>query len=284
MVVAVAYTGYRARVDDAKASPPPCLPPPRKTIARGPSDYHCGLLALAAGTVALAAAALASGAQEEPHPGGPLAQLWTLRGALQDTNGDGFADSTRLNIELLDASDRHQLAAAANVTARLGFETMSIDLPLAASPDGPTVIIGTAAPAASLLTEDDAEPRGYVFVGADSTTIHVWGDDATALAAATLWLSGRAPNLWGADSLTLAEASARILVWAGENSLPIVAVIPAGIAVRPGEPGVETLFIDIQPAQAPPHHDSRRPTRHPPVWTRWWSARQDRPHRSTRRR
>ena len=220
-------------------------------MARGPSGYHYGLLALAAGTVALAAAALASGAQQEPHPGGPLAQLWTLRGALQDTNGDGFADSTRLNIELLDASDEHQLAAAANVTARLGFETMSIDLPLAASPDGPTVIIGTAAPASSLLTEDDAEPRGYVFVGADSATIHVWGDDATALAAATLWLSGRAPNLWDADSLTLAEASARILVWAGENSLPIVAAIPAGIAVRPGEPGVETLFIDVQPAQAP---------------------------------
>jgi len=206
-------------------------------------------LALAAGTIALTAAALAPAAQQETPSGGPLAELWTIRGALEDTNGDGFADSTRLAIELLDASDEAQVAAAANLTARLGFETMSIDLPLADSPEGPTVMIGSASPAAPPLAPDEAEPSGYVFVGADSATIHVWGDDDPALAAATLWLAGRAPHLWGAESLTLADAVVQIVTWAEENDLPIGDVSPTGIAVRGGGPGLETLFIEIEPAR-----------------------------------
>jgi len=201
--------------------------------------------ALAISAIALAATALSSGAQQEAPSGGPLAELWTTRGALEDTNGDGFADSTRLNIELLDAADEAQLAAAANVAARLGFETMSIDLPLAASPEGPTVIIGRASPAAQGLAGVDAEPRGYVFVGDDAATIHVWGDDEAALAAATLWLTGRAPNVWDDDALTLGASSALILNWAQDNDLPVSDVVPAGVALRAGEPGLETLFVDI---------------------------------------
>jgi len=209
-----------------------------------------GLLAFAAGTLALAAAPLPSGTQQEEPDGSLLADLWTTRGALEDTNGDGFADSTRLNVLVASGDDEGQLAAAANVTARLGFETMSIDLPLVAAAQGPTVFIGRAAPAIP-ATGDESEPRGYVFVGADSATIHVWGDDAATLAAASLWLAGRAPHLWDAESLTLDEATARVLTWAEENDLPIARARPAGITMRASEPGVETFWVDVDATQEP---------------------------------
>ena len=120
---------------------------------------------MAAGTLLLAAPTPLPAALQEAASGGLLGRLWTIDGALEDGNGDGFADATRLDIQVLDEDDEAQLAAAANVSARLGFETMSLDLPLRPGNGDLTVIIGSASSLALRSQANEAEPRGYVFVG-----------------------------------------------------------------------------------------------------------------------
>ena len=62
-----------------------------------------------------------------------LATLYELGGAVADTNGDGVADRLRARVVLGDSPSAAEVAAAADIAARLGFETMALNLPLPAA-------------------------------------------------------------------------------------------------------------------------------------------------------
>ena len=63
-----------------------------------------------------------------------LAALFAPGGLLQDRNGDGVIDFVHARVVLGERPNAADVSAAANLAARLGFETMAMNLPLSATP------------------------------------------------------------------------------------------------------------------------------------------------------
>ena len=59
-----------------------------------------------------------------------LAALYALGGAVSDTNGDGVADRLNARVVLPGSPSAAEVAIAADLAARLGFETLALDLPM----------------------------------------------------------------------------------------------------------------------------------------------------------
>src|SRR5262245_7828716 len=85
----------------------------------------CALLALVilAGPEPRAAALLADGTPA-------LSSVFGPAGLVRDTNGDGIADSVAGRIVVPAAPTAREIQAAANIAARLGFETTALTLPI----------------------------------------------------------------------------------------------------------------------------------------------------------
>ena len=82
-------------------------------------------------SLAIPFAGLAAPSSSQPRNGPEsLAALYELGGAVADENGDGVADRLRARLVLADAPSAGEVAAAAEIAARLGLETMALDLPL----------------------------------------------------------------------------------------------------------------------------------------------------------
>ena len=73
-------------------------------------------------------APLAATAQEDQESF-DLATMFELGNLVLDTNGDSVPDLVNASLVLGAAPSVTALAAAAEITARLGFETMAMDLP-----------------------------------------------------------------------------------------------------------------------------------------------------------
>ncbi len=134
--------------------------------------------------------------------------------ALEDTNGDGVADRLRARIALGADPSAAEVAAAADIAARLGLETLALDLPLGGE-TGLAIAVGRDALAALGVTRDSfPEPgRGVVEVvgSEDDPVIAVLGGDEAGLAAAAQWLASRSPRLFRADGATLTEVETAVL-------------------------------------------------------------------------
>ena len=76
-------------------------------------------------------------------PGNDLATIFDLGRLVADTNGDEVPDAVQASLLYGDAPSTAELAAAAEISARLGFETMAMDLPILRG-DGGAIQIGRA--------------------------------------------------------------------------------------------------------------------------------------------
>ena len=80
--------------------------------------------------------------QPPPIPSADLATLFAPGGLLQDRNGDGVIDFVNARVVLGERPSAADVSAAADVAARLGFETMAMNLPLSSTPEaGATAFI-----------------------------------------------------------------------------------------------------------------------------------------------
>ena len=61
----------------------------------------------------------------------------------QDRNGDGIVDFINARLVIGEKASSVDISAAANVAARLGFETAAMTLPLDADPARPALVIGS---------------------------------------------------------------------------------------------------------------------------------------------
>ncbi len=150
-----------------------------------------------------------------------LATLYEPGGVVEDTNGDGFADGVTARIVLSDAPSAAEVALASEIAARLGLETMALDLPL---PDDAGIAIGVGDEAlASLgLTGGAALPAGRGAVelhsGDGDVVVAVRGGDAAGLEAAAGWLAGRAPQIFRAQGDALGDLETAALELAGDGA------------------------------------------------------------------
>lgn len=140
-------------------------------------------------------------------------------GALRDTNGDGFADRLGARIVLPDAPSAAEVAAGAEIAARLGFETLALDLPLG-DMSGIAIAIGreaaTALGAAPGPNPEAGSGATEVLAGAEGPVVAVLGGDEDGLAAAAVWLAGRAPAVFAAGGASLEEVEDAVAEAAGD--------------------------------------------------------------------
>src|SRR5262245_41294445 len=149
-------------------------------------------------------------AQTQPAPvsSSDLAALFAPGGVLQDRNGDGFVDFVNVRFVLGERPSAADVSAAADLAARLGFETMSMNVPLSATPEaGSTkLIVGqdglrragvTAPPAMTSLVPGDGVIATVTASGGPAVIV-AGADGAGTMAAAEL-LAGRLPHLWNPE-------------------------------------------------------------------------------------
>lgn len=171
-------------------------------MIRAPRALKCTALALA---LALAPSAVRAQEPAAQQPPADLASLFDLGQLLLDTNGDSVPDLLNVSFVLGPAPTVVETSAAAEIAARLGFETMALDLPLARGIGAGAVIpivIGRSGLSASGLEAPGVDPTsldsGEGVVAVRSVDGRTWvlvlgGNDAGLLAAARL-LAGVLPH------------------------------------------------------------------------------------------
>ena len=143
----------------------------------------------------------------------PLNEIFDAGYMLEDRNSDGVIDFVNAELVLGDAPSPFVIAAASDIAARLGFETMAMNLPLTAQQQGVGIAVGVEAASAlgidldgirvgeGLITTAVVEGREWLIV--------TGSEDSGTRAAATA-LSGRLPHLWDPDGATFTDVIADI--------------------------------------------------------------------------
>lgn len=177
---------------------------------------------------------------------------------VDDRNGDSLPDFVDGRIVLPAEPAPAEAAAAANLAARLGYETTATDLGRAARIGepvaGPVLLVGdeaagsagidaagvraTLAPGQGALGHVGPSPA-YPFGG-----VALVGYDATGLLAASAYLAGRYPAAWGVDGPTWADLAAAADTFAAAAA-PDLAPRLDRIVVDAARPGVARAEVVV---------------------------------------
>ena len=144
-----------------------------------------------------------------------LATLYDLGNLVIDTNEDSVPDLVNASLVLGESPTTVETAAAAEISARLGFETMAMDLPIqrGISAEGILIVIGRSGLAAAGLSSPGIDPtsldtgEGSVVIrnaGGRIWVLIVGGDDEGLMAAARLF-SGVLPHTKTLSTAKLSE-------------------------------------------------------------------------------
>ena len=178
---------------------------------------------------------------------------------LEDRNADEVVDFVNVRIVLPASPGEAQVTAAANLAARLGYETSAMNLGLTDTDgdDGrryevPVILIGgtgddsgggtgTArlAPgqgALSFLPEGERFTRGG---------IHITGYDATGLITAAEYAAGRYPSVWGIEGDSYTDVSDRISTFLEQRDVEVDRLTLDRIIVDAARPGVRRLVASV---------------------------------------
>jgi hypothetical protein len=209
-------------------------------------------------------------------PGDPavsLSEFFKPGVVFQDRNNDGVVDFVNARVVLPESPTASEVAAAADVAARLGFETTAIDLPIVNS--------GRAEAGAFQAGNGSAESLALpVFVGARSlegtgvtagalggaalkpgegvVAAFSWSDrpavallgDAEGLEAAAVMLGGHLPYVWdqkGPEINKLADDAKEFLSGKGMTAS---SALTRAVTVRRGVDGLERALVELQMTNA----------------------------------
>lgn len=213
------------------------------------SSGHLSTGWLAAALLAVSAASSPSlgAVQEAPPVDGAfgLESLYRVGAALADENGDGFPDRLRAAVGLPDSPTEAEVAAGIGIAARLGLETMALDLPLPA--EAPVVI------RIDRTTSGLAAGRGAVRLDAapdGGAAVTVRGGDEAGLRAAASWLSGRAPLVFRAGGAALADIADRIAEVLAEAEVEGESPRALAVEVAAGEAHLASASFRVETGSA----------------------------------
>jgi hypothetical protein len=193
------------------------------------------------------------------------------RGAVRDTNGDGLADAVAARVVVPADPSRHDIQAAAEVAARLGFETTALTLPLVVrdrevgseSVADLLVLIGRRnalveklAAARAIDLAALAEGQGIVAlvrspVGPGDAVVVAGADDEGTLAAARV-LAARLPRLWSMSGATLGMVETQVVRLLRSRGVSAAAPAVRALVVDRDRRGLAavTVQVEVPPAQA----------------------------------
>src|SRR5262252_3006727 len=193
-----------------------------------------------------------------------LADMFKPGVIFQDRNGDGVVDFVDARITLSDTPSAGELAAAADVAARLGYETTAMDLPVvrlrpdAAETEGgrPTIFVGSKSLAQANVTPESIGATGLkagegvviAFTQSGKPAVAVLGGDDDGLSAAAVTLAGHLPHVWdqkGPDIDKVGDAVNELLSSKGITPSSTAA---SAIHVRHGVDGAERVVVTLQMA------------------------------------
>jgi Zinc carboxypeptidase len=157
------------------------------------------------------------GQSPAPSAAWDLASVFKPGVVFQDRNGDSVVDFVAARVVVGVEPSASDVAAGANVAARLGFETAALNLPLPRGQggEGVPIAIGEAGLRQAGGTPSAAGATGLapgegVVAAAEIGGVHgvaiVGGDGAGTLAAAEVW-AGRLPHVWNPHGATLADVA-----------------------------------------------------------------------------
>ena len=217
----------------------------------------------AAIVAAFVAAVVAVSGRVQPAPPSVASfdlQVLFERGAVfQDRNGDGVIDFVDARIVLSENPTASEVAAAADVAARLGFETSAMNIPLSSRADNaPLFVVGTAALARVGLDPSAVGTGGLragegivsaVTVKGRPGVVVTGGDDAGTRAAAQA-LAGRLPHVWDPGGPTVSEVAEEVRDVLTEQGVVVSSVSVPRAYVNAGSNAFARLAVVVQVASA----------------------------------
>lgn len=213
--------------------------------------------------------------QELVPPDGPsvlsdLAAVLDTGVVLQDQNDDGVVDGLALRLLLAPNPTEAEVAAAANLAARFGFETSGTDLGLAGptgpgeTPETPVILVGARAlDAAGIggggsaeLLADLAPGQGILSRVLRTRTrtrggLVVVGYDATGLLAASGYLSGRYPGVWDPEGVTWRDLKEKVDEFLQGRGFENFRVVLDEIVVEEGLHGIARAQVEVSGIDGP---------------------------------
>ena len=191
---------------------------------------------------------------------GDLTTLFEVGGLVLDTNGDEVPDFVNASLVTGETPTPAETRAAAEIAARLGFETMALDLPVArgTAAEGVLVVVGRGGLAASGLVSPGVDPasldagEGAVVVReADGRrwVVVVGGDDEGLVAAARMF-AGVLPHTRTLSAPLLGDAGDDVRAALEGSGVEVEEVRLWQARVRAGSDGVNRLIANVEVAAA----------------------------------
>jgi hypothetical protein len=185
-------------------------------------------------------------------------------GAVRDTNGDALSDTVVARVIVPAQPTSDEAEAAANISARLGFETTGLTLPIVlrdsevSSPAaiGLPVLVGRENAFVKKLVERGAVDikslapgQGLISVvesplGGPDGLVVVGGDDAGTLAAG-VELSARLPRLWNMTGITLTGIEQQTQQFLRSRAVPGAAATIVSVVVDAERRGIASANVRV---------------------------------------
>jgi len=219
------------------------------------------LLALLAPVITMRGSGAATRAPESLRLSAPFD---LTRGAVRDTNGDGLPDSVVARVIVPARAAIEEVEAAANITARLGYETTALTLPLVVRDDQVSqpaeiqlpILVGrdnrfvkTLADRGAIDIKTLKAGQGLVAVvesplGGPDGIVIVGGDAAGTLAAA-MELAARLPRLWSMSGITIAGIEQQVLQYLRGKGVAIAGATVNAVLVDSDRRGIASVSLTV---------------------------------------
>jgi murein tripeptide amidase MpaA len=195
-----------------------------------------------------------------------LANLYTAAGGLvRDTNGDAIADAVATRVVLPASPSTQDVESAANIAARLGYETTALTLPLVVHDSETEQIRGIERPvligrantvvkgleSAGLFKPPALQPgQGLLAVvplaegGRDAVVVTGADDDGTRAAATEL--AARLPRLWTTTGATIAGLAEQARSYLTSKGVTVSRVTVPSLVVDANRLGLASVTVVVE--------------------------------------
>jgi hypothetical protein len=193
-----------------------------------------------------------------------LADFFKPGVVFQDRNGDDAVDFVNARIVLAENPTAAELAAAADVAARLGYETSAMNLPVATvrlTPDAPSdgggspaIFVGAKSLAGSGATVDSlgagamkaGEGLVAAFTASGQPAVALLGADEAGIAAAAVMFAGHLPYIWDAKGPATDKIADEAKQWLTAKGVAVSSAVAKAVVVKSGADDVDRLIVDLQ--------------------------------------
>ena len=168
----------------------------------------------------------------------------------QDRNGDGVIDFVDARLVLPDKATAAESAAAADIAARLGYETTALNLPLSG---GMPIFVGAKALAGTGVTVDSIGAAGLkagdgvvsLFAIDGKPALAVAGGDDDGLTAAAVMLAGRLPFVRDQKGPTVDKIADDVKEFLAGKGIAVPSAAAQSILVHAGIDEAERIAVDV---------------------------------------